>query len=260
MDISYIHYPMLKSVAAELPYIRNKIFFYPYQKFLDFSKKQINNSLFFANSGFTAEAVKAEFKINPTVLYPPVSNDLLFSDALNYSQKRANTVVTIGRIAHDKNLELIPQVAALSSKDISFIIAGLLDSEDTLESLMRLIEKLNLSERVKILPNVERSHLRSLLLGSKIYLHPKINEHFGISIVEAMSSGCIPIVHNSGGAKEFVPRECRYNSVEDAAHKIEKAMDRWSEREANKVSNYAKKFSENEFSKKFIATLNSHKR
>jgi len=39
----------------------------------------------------------------------------------------------------------------------------------------------------------------SLLGRSKVFVHPKIGEHFGIAIVEAMASGCATICHRSGG-------------------------------------------------------------
>jgi glycosyltransferase involved in cell wall biosynthesis len=47
-----------------------------------------------------------------------------------------------------------------------------------------------------------------------------VGEHFGISIVEAMALGCIPVVHDSGGMREFVPTQYRYRTIEQAAEKI----------------------------------------
>ena len=258
MDVSYIHYPLLKMVQTGLPYLRNKIYFYPYRRFLDFSKRDIDSKLFFANSRFTAEAVKVEFGVDSHILYPPVSNDILNHNETDLNQQRDNTVITVGRISHEKNLELIPHIARYTSKEVSFIIAGILDSEEVLDSLLRLTRKLKVSGKVKILPNVRRDRLREILLNSKVYLHPTVNEHFGISIVEAMSCGCIPVVHDSGGPREFVPQDLRYKSIEEAAEKVEKAIDDWSPIQARKVSNYADRFSEKNFSKQFIDVFNLH--
>jgi glycosyltransferase involved in cell wall biosynthesis len=47
--------------------------------------------------------------------------------------------------------------------------------------------------------NVPRDELRKLLSRAKYYLHPPFPEHFGISVVEAMAAGCIPIVYRDGG-------------------------------------------------------------
>jgi len=38
-----------------------------------------------------------------------------------------------------------------------------------------------------------------LLRKAKIYLHPMKYEHFGITMVEAMASSLVPVVHKSGG-------------------------------------------------------------
>ena len=132
-----------------------------------------------------------------------------------------------------------------------------MDSEEVLNNFVRLLRKLKVSDKVKVIPNVSKSDLRKILLNSKIYLHPKINEHFGIAIVEAMSCGCIPIVHNSGGPKEFVPQAFRYDNIEEAAKKIDKALGNWSVGMSARISNLADKFSERCFSEKFIASFNS---
>ena len=89
-------------------------------------------------------------------------------------------------------------------------------------------------------------------------MHPTLNEHFGISIVEAMALGCIPVVHDSGGPREFVNEKFRYESVEEAAEKVEKAADYWSPDRAVAISNIAEQFSGNTFSKNFISLFNSY--
>jgi len=259
MDVSYVHYPLLKRVESELPHTRsNKIYFYPYRSFLNFRRGDINNKLIFANSKFTAEAVKAEFCVNPHILYPPVPSDMLNYNETDFNEQRDNNVTTIARISNEKNLNIIPYIAKLTRKEVSFTIAGLLNSKETLNSMLRLIKELKVSEKVKILTNVKRDNLREILSNSKVYLHPTVNEHFGISIVEAMSSGCLPVVHDSGGPKEFVTQDLRYKSIEEAAEKVEKAVDGWTPTEARRISKIAERFSENNFSKRFTDIFNSY--
>jgi len=109
-----------------------------------------------------------------------------------------------------------------------------------------------------LLFNISRENVRNLLWSSKAYLHTGENEPFGITIVEAMASGCIPIVHNSGGPKEIVPEDLRYTTVEEAAVKIENAVLGWSAKKSNQMADIAKKFDEKEFSKGFLDVLNSY--
>jgi alpha-1,2-mannosyltransferase len=259
MNAAYIHHPLLRKIKLELPHVNaNKIFFYPYQNFLNFRKEKIKNKLIFANSKFTANAVKAEFGLDPYVLYPPVSNDIFNQKEANFDEYRDNNVVTIARITTEKNLEIIPHIAKLTGKDVSFTIVGLLDSKEALNSLVRLIKDLKLSERIRIITNAKRNQLVSILLNSKVFLHTKVNEHFGISVIEAMSSGCIPIVHDSGGPREFVPKIFRYNSIEEAAEKVEKAKENWSPNQARELSRKAAMFDENHFSMNFIDIFNTH--
>ena len=85
-----------------------------------------------------------------------------------------------------------------------------------------------------------------------------INEHFGISIVEAMAMGCVPIVHNSGGPREFVPSDHRFNNICEAADVVKKSIDCWSPTQAKKFARVAERFSEKNFSKKFIDIFHSH--
>ena len=50
-------------------------------------------------------------------------------------------------------------------------------------------------------------------------------EHFGIAPVEGLASGCVTIVHNSGGMKEFIPDEFRWETYDDLKRKIVKYME-----------------------------------
>ena len=82
-----------------------------------------------------------------------------------------------------------------------------------------------------------------------------VGEHFGISIVEAMASGCIPIVHNSGGMKEFVPAENRYETLQEAADKIDSAINNWSIEKTLEPKKIADQFSIENFSRQFYGAF-----
>ena len=256
MDVCYIHHPILKKVEDLPHHLRNKLYFSPYRSLLN-SCKRYMNKLFFANSKFTADAVEFEIGLTPHILYPPVSTDFLNKYETGSYQQRADNVITVSRIAKEKNLRIIPHIAKLTN-NASFTIVGLLDSIQEFNSLVKLINELGVSDKVKILTNVNRNHLKEILRSSKVYLHTTVKEHFGISIVEAMASGCVPIVHNSGGPKEFVANHHRYETIEEAAQKIDKAIESWSPEVAFTISKYARGFSGSNFSKRFIKIFNSY--
>jgi glycogen synthase len=64
--------------------------------------------------------------------------------------------------------------------------------------------------------------------------------------------GCIPIVHNSGGVKEFVPNNFRYNNIREAAKKITNEIHAWSLPKTSKIIEIAKNFRQENFSKEFL--------
>jgi glycosyltransferase involved in cell wall biosynthesis len=45
-------------------------------------------------------------------------------------------------------------------------------------------------------------------------------EHFGISPIEGLASGCVTLVHKSGGTGEFIPEEFRWQTYEDLKEKV----------------------------------------
>lgn len=59
-------------------------------------------------------------------------------------------------------------------------------------------DALGLGERVEWYVNVSHAQLISLLGGAVGGVHCMQQEHFGISVVEYMAAGVVPIAHNSG--------------------------------------------------------------
>jgi len=258
-DISYIHFPSFapKILMSHVPSI-GRLYFLPYcsliEKVATDIRKTPNQKTIFANSKFTAQAIKKELGVQAKVLYPPVST-IYQNEEQNINKNRKDIVVTISRFSKGKNLEIIPKIAKATNENVHFIIAGGYQSERVLHSITKLTKELKLTKRVKMLVNLPKNKLVEALLNSKVYLHTKESEHFGISIVEAMSAGCAPVVHNSGGPKEFVPSQLRYESIQEAAEIIEKAIQDWSPECAKEMISIANGFNEEKFVKNFLKVV-----
>ncbi|OAY80011.1 GDP-Man:Man(3)GlcNAc(2)-PP-Dol alpha-1,2-mannosyltransferase [Ananas comosus] len=77
-------------------------------------------------------------------------------------------------------------------------------NEEDLDRLQRLKERtreLNMDEYVEFHKDVMYRDLVQLLGGAVAGLHSMVDEHFGISVVEYMAAGAIPIAHNSAGPR-----------------------------------------------------------
>jgi glycosyltransferase involved in cell wall biosynthesis len=114
---------------------------------------------------------------------------------------------------------------AKNVKEGEFIIVGSLVDNEYYVYLKKIIEKEHI-RNIKLQPNMSFEELHSLRIKSKVYLHPMPYEHFGISIVEAMASGCVPVVHRSGGSwHDILERKeiygYAYSSVNEATIKIQ---------------------------------------
>lgn len=254
-NIIYIHFPFLNHFhyRPKFPYLKSRNFLaiasLPYVM-LEKNLRGDRGKLILTNSQYTAEEIRRFSGRKVEVLYPPVPS---INFDINLTKNgRKNMVVSISRFEPGKGLEKIPYIASLTDSDIQFAIIGRLHYRNTLLSLQKLITGLGLKDRVKLFPDATRLEMKQILRNAKIYLHTMIGEHFGISIVEAMAMGCIPIVHDSGGPKEYVPQEFRYKTVHEAAKKITKEIQEWTDRKALKILKIAEKFREEKFSIRFM--------
>ena len=186
------------------------------------------------------------------MLYPPFSSTILETGRDVAKTPQDNLVVTVSRLDTNKLLERIPRIAAQTDKNTQFAVIGRLCNERIFNYLQILTKKLGVSDRVRFYPNAPLQQKIELLKKAKIYLHTMEGEHFGISIVEAMAMGCLPIAHDSGGMKEFVPPQYRYETVEEAASKISTELNGWSRQKADEVKAIAGKFSISNFSRRFM--------
>jgi glycosyltransferase involved in cell wall biosynthesis len=213
-NIAYVHFP-------EIPYDyehskrSKRMYWWLYKKLLERRLGELD--LVFCNSSYTKAAVQkywSRFGItNPVVAYPPVEAPFWSKKPL---QKRSSRVVYTARFIPQKRHDILKQLAERFPR-LEFVSVGLL--RDTETAWFEAFSK-NLPANYTLKPNLPESEKIKLLQESAIYCHLMEGEHFGIAPMEALASGCITLVHNSGGSGEFIPREFRWNTIGDLEEKI----------------------------------------
>lgn len=248
-NITYIHFPLLGRLRHYSIDGFRSAYYIPYLLYEKRAAKN-NKRLILANSKYTANAVRNAIGTKPFVLYPPISEE--FYSNFQDTNDREDLVVTVSRISPEKNLTLIPSIAKVTNRKIHFLIIGIMQSSEELNRIFKQIEINKVSDRVEVITNVSREDLLNVLRNAKIFLHPAHKEHFGVAIVEAMASGCIPIVHNSGGPREFVPSLFRFDTLEEAAKKIEREIFGWKPKKAKLFNRLAQPFCNKKFIEIFL--------
>ncbi len=254
VNITYIHHPIFGRLADEKRPKSKVTFYLPYRLY-ERTVSTRANRLVFSNSKYTTTAIRKFVGIVPQLLYPPIAQ--IFFDIRDSTLDREDVVISVSRISPEKSLTLIPSIARLTNNRIRFLIVGMKQSEKELNHIYSAIEKNKVSNRVEVILDVSRAELVRILRSAKVFLHPARGEHFGVSVAEAMASGCIPIVRDSGGPAEFVPDDLRFNGVRDAARIIDRVILEWSPKYSKDITDMAQTFSESNFSKKFLSMFNS---
>lgn len=239
----------------------------PFQKssFLNKLKIRLYKNIV-CNSYFTKKFIDKNYLVTSKVIYPPVDIDQL------KPLKKQNIIVSIARISrllHAKRQDvLIEAFIKLHSqlKNWKLILAGGCQDEEYLAYLQRLIGK----SPVEIITNPSLAKVHQLLGQAKIFwsatgygvdanLYPERMEHFGITVVEAMACGTVPIVTACGGHLETVTLETGFlwNTLEElvgATKQITKKTIKLNTMAQAGILR-SKQFSEKEFNSKFKAIL-----
>jgi len=184
------------------------------------SKIPTKFSIFLANSGFTKRRMLAVWRLPPSqvkVVYPPTVE--LQDIKPRLMRNKVQRVVTVGSFLADKE-QLLQILIAKDFPHLEFHLIGKVASITYFKKCQRIQKRYNICN-VKLLPSLSNSAVRSELLAADIFLHTRMDEHFGISTVEAIAYGCIPLVHDSGGQREVVPiPELRFRTMEEAKQKL----------------------------------------
>jgi glycosyltransferase involved in cell wall biosynthesis len=86
--------------------------------------------------------------------------------------------------------------------------------------LKRLAAKLGLNQEIIFGDTMSREAYQQELGNSHIYLLPSMRETVGLTMMEAMLAGCVPIVGDNGGPRIAVTPECGYKIAVSTANRM----------------------------------------
>lgn len=171
-----------------------------------------------ANSRFTRSWIEKLWKRDADVLFPPIQ-----VDRLHPAPVREKAVVTVGRffapgLGHAKRqLEMVQWFGELHrSGDLpgwSMHVVG--GCEDSQLPYLEQVRAAGAGLPVHLHPNAPRAEVERLLSTSSVFWsatgygeddrrRPWTAEHFGMTTVEAMAGGCVPVVIDRAGQREIV--------------------------------------------------------
>lgn len=199
-------------------------------------------------------------KYNPGVYYQPNSVGGLFEFAEKIPvrkqiglQEDAKIIFAFGNHLKSKGFhDLINAMKILlesGNKTIQCYIGG---SGFYSSEMRRLIRKHNLSDNVKLIGPINRNDIVKWFNAADFYVMPSHHESFGITVIEALSSGT-PVITTYNGASEFIIENenlgllVNPKSPKKLAKAIEEAFQRkW---DSKFITKFAAKYSEKEFCK-----------
>ena len=179
------------------------------------NKLKLMGTKIICNSEYTKKFIDKEFGISSIVVYPPVETDKF------KPMEKDKLILTVGRFSsssqfkrHDLLIEAFKDLIKSGAKGWRMVIAGKVEDQQSLKIISELRSKIK-GLPIAIKTDLEHERLKFLYGQSSVYWHaagygadlnknPERAEHFGISTVEAMSAGAIPLSFSAGGQLEII--------------------------------------------------------
>lgn len=133
-------------------------------------------------------------------------------------------VLLVGRLAYEKNLDLLVESAKiLKEKDCHFIIAGKGPARASMEEKVR---RMGLDEKFTFLGYVKEADMPSLYSTCDLFATPSLFDSMGLVMVEALACGLQGIAPEGTCFEEYLPEKCLFrSSPADMAERILSFMD-----------------------------------
>lgn len=207
---------------GSIPLLRARKNFLHFQiPFKNINGKTILNKMKFyriklviCNSYFTKRYIDREYGVKSKVIYPPVSVDKI------KPKKKENLIISVGRFSQlvqakrqDVLVNAFKKLFDSGFRNWRLELAG--GVEVGVDDYVERLEESSKGYPIKILKSPSFRQIKDLYGKAKIFWSasgykvdeikdPGRVEHFGITVVEAMAGGAIPLIYDAGGHREII--------------------------------------------------------
>lgn len=161
-----------------------------------------------AVSQYTKNNIVRHYGISPNKIsvvhngvYSNEANQFTTAERINKSHKM---VLFLGRITHQKGPRFFIEIArkVLSKRpEVQFVMAG---TGDSLHGIIERVAELGLGRNIHFTGFLNSSQVQVIYNLADVYVMPSVSEPFGLSALEALSSGVPAVISKQSGVAEVL--------------------------------------------------------
>jgi len=207
-----------------------------------------------ANSEFIRNVIinRLDGGLKPLVIYPPVDIDR-WTVSTGILGPRTG-IASFARFDAWKRHDLQVRMMQGLESHLKMIGRAIKDIEVTHLEWLKAAARNDVN--VQFCVNLPQTEVKRLLSSSKVFIHTADAEPFGITIVEAIAAGCIPIVRDDGGTREIVPfEELRFETIEEGREKMRRALKGEYDHLLSKLKEHIRRFDQETFRREMTKTV-----
>lgn len=170
-------------------------------------------------SEFVKTWTRRRWGIDSQIFYPPVQPGAGSEEGLH---PKENLVLSVGRFSvmgvvkrQAEMMSVFREIATVEKNGWTYASVGGMGGSPGERALFESVQELGANVGGTPHANIQRAELDRFYNRARIFWHaaglnedmeshPELSEHFGISTVEAMLAGCVPVVINQGAQPEIV--------------------------------------------------------
>lgn len=181
----------------------------PFRDLLNRPYKIIGSKIFnksnkiICDSNYEKNLVEKNFGSKDNIEIIPSGVDLEKIRSVKPIELDEKFMLYLGRLDRYKNVQCAIRAMKYLPEDFHFYIGG---AGDHLGELERLIERLNLGDRVKLLGFVPEVDKYRWMKACDVFVNLSGVEAFGITVLEALAAGAPAVVNAEGGLSEFAEK------------------------------------------------------